>query len=160
MADDEISRRKFIEAGITGAAALPVAGALLSACGKAGTTAPGTGDPGATTDSNNLLTLPFSSFSGLQTAGGSARLSVTTASKGTQVVSVTRVSATSAVTVSAVCTHQGCEIGDYASSSQEYTCPCHGSVFSASGAVVNGPASEPLPTFTTAITSTGLTVQF
>ncbi|MBL7776004.1 MAG: Rieske (2Fe-2S) protein [Saprospiraceae bacterium] len=42
------------------------------------------------------------------------------------------------------CTHQGCEVevqGD------RYACPCHGSEFSTKGAVLTGPAEQPLQTF-------------
>ncbi|TNE60041.1 MAG: Rieske (2Fe-2S) protein [Bacteroidetes bacterium] len=44
------------------------------------------------------------------------------------------------------CTHQGCEVevqGD------RYACPCHGSEFSFSGEVLNGPADQPLQTYKT-----------
>jgi Rieske Fe-S protein len=44
---------------------------------------------------------------------------------------------------SAVCTHQGCLVGSV--QNNEITCPCHGSVFSATdGSVISGPASAPL----------------
>ena len=45
---------------------------------------------------------------------------------------------------SAVCTHAGCTVGSV--SGGTINCPCHGSRFNIStGAVVNGPASSPLP---------------
>ena len=45
---------------------------------------------------------------------------------------------------SATCTHQGCTLSSV--SGGTINCPCHGSRFNAStGAVVQGPASRPLP---------------
>jgi Rieske Fe-S protein len=45
---------------------------------------------------------------------------------------------------SAICTHQGCLVGSVENG--EIVCPCHGSRFDAqTGAVVNGPAGNPLP---------------
>lgn len=46
--------------------------------------------------------------------------------------------------VSAVCTHQGCEVQP---DDAELRCPCHNSVFGLDGAPVSGPADEPLPAF-------------
>ena len=48
------------------------------------------------------------------------------------------------VAVLASCTHNGCQpepLGD------RLTCPCHGSEFSFTGAVLNGPAERPLTRF-------------
>lgn len=43
----------------------------------------------------------------------------------------------------AVCTHLGCIIGP-GKNTVGFECPCHGSRFGADGAVVNGPAAQPL----------------
>ncbi|MCI0451409.1 MAG: Rieske (2Fe-2S) protein [Candidatus Latescibacteria bacterium] len=43
--------------------------------------------------------------------------------------------------LSAVCTHQGCEVRP---GSNGLRCPCHGSAYSLDGNVVRGPATKPL----------------
>lgn len=42
------------------------------------------------------------------------------------------------------CTHQGCEVNAYTT---QLICPCHGSEFSTSGKVLNGPAEKDLVKF-------------
>ncbi|GAB5519361.1 MAG: hypothetical protein RhofKO_16120 [Rhodothermales bacterium] len=44
------------------------------------------------------------------------------------------------------CTHTGCAVNDFRNN--EILCPCHGSKFSTSGAVVAGPAPSPLDEYT------------
>ncbi len=46
--------------------------------------------------------------------------------------------------VTLTCTHQGCGISKRR---DELVCPCHGSRFDLQGAVLNGPATEPLPRY-------------
>ncbi len=68
-------------------------------------------------------------------------------------MAVTRVSATSVVAVSRMCTHQACTIGLPGSPGGAMQCPCHGSLFTVQGGVVQGPAFAPLRTFTATIDS-------
>ena len=47
------------------------------------------------------------------------------------------------IALSKICTHEGCFVG-YNHSSGQLPCPCHGSVFSTTGSVLNGPAPTSL----------------
>jgi Rieske Fe-S protein len=58
---------------------------------------------------------------------------------------------------SAVCTHQGCTVNGV--SNGVITCPCHGSTFDmTTGAVVQGPATNPLPAKSVTLGADGITV--
>jgi cytochrome b6-f complex iron-sulfur subunit len=47
------------------------------------------------------------------------------------------------IALSSICTHQGCVVS-YNHGNDNLPCPCHGSVFSTTGSVLEGPASSPL----------------
>jgi cytochrome b6-f complex iron-sulfur subunit len=59
--------------------------------------------------------------------------------------------------VSYTCTHQGSTIV-FDVSNNSFFCPAHGSRFSLSGAVINGPAGSPLGSYKTALTGESLRV--
>jgi len=50
------------------------------------------------------------------------------------------------IALSSVCTHSACQV-TYNASNNNLPCPCHGSLFSISGSVLNGPADAPLETY-------------
>lgn len=62
------------------------------------------------------------------------------------------------VALSSICTHNGCTIG-YSSSENNFPCPCHGSIFSTSGSVLQGPADTSLEQYTATIDGDSLTIK-
>jgi cytochrome b6-f complex iron-sulfur subunit len=55
------------------------------------------------------------------------------------------------------CTHKGCTLNVAA---DEFKCPCHGSEFSFAGAVLKGPAKEPLQSFRVIAENQNVVVHF
>jgi len=70
---------------------------------------------------------------------------------------IARLSDNSIVALSSICTHQGGTV-EYQKNNNRFYCPNHGSNFSTSGNVINGPAGSPLKQYTTALTGTSLRV--
>jgi cytochrome b6-f complex iron-sulfur subunit len=58
--------------------------------------------------------------------------------------------ATGFTALSHQCTHQKCNV-DYVPSQRVLACPCHGSQFDLTGAVLRGPAPRPLDHFATSV---------
>lgn len=59
---------------------------------------------------------------------------------------------------SRICTHQGCVISDFDTSSEQFACNCHGSRFTNNGNVAQGPAGSPLQSYQTHFANNVLTV--
>lgn len=59
-----------------------------------------------------------------------------------------RSSASAVAAISDICTHAGCGVR-YDHVNKNLTCPCHGSKYSLSGAVLQGPATRPLAKYQT-----------
>ncbi|MCC6287701.1 MAG: Rieske (2Fe-2S) protein [Chitinophagaceae bacterium] len=140
-----MERRKFLtEMGQVTAAACSIG--FLASCSKSGdtsTTNPGTGG-------NTKLTANLSTE---LTSVGSSKIN------GNVIVvrTATGNTASSFSALSLVCTHQQCTVA-YDASDNDFKCPCHGSEYSISGAVTQGPATVALTKYTVSINDNTLTV--
>jgi Rieske Fe-S protein len=135
-----VGRRSVLRGVVAGGAAA-AGGALLAACGS---------DSGGSDSGASAQPTPTTSQSGEGSSGPEVLVATADVPEGggvilkDQEVVVTQPKKGEFVGLSAICTHQGCEVGDV--SNGTINCPCHGSKFSIEdGAVVNGPATSPLP---------------
>jgi cytochrome b6-f complex iron-sulfur subunit len=156
------SRRQFC-AHACQAASLVAVSALLPACGGGGG-GNGGGNPTSPTTpvEGQALAVLSGSVSGrtvsvtasgaLATAGGAALVN---APIQPPTFLVFRSSTTTVTVLTAVCTHEGCTVDHF--TGQQYVCPCHGSKYSTSGTVVNGPANRALQSYTATLSGDTIT---
>lgn len=127
-----MTRRDLIEKVLIGGTTLLVVPSVLSSCSKEE-------DPngnGGTGGDKLILDLNDPAYSALKTAGGSViKQGIIVANTGS-----------SFVAIDSICTHQGCTIG-YSLTDNNFPCPCHGSVYSTTGSVVNGPTTVALKSY-------------
>lgn len=135
------------------AVSLLTLGALAPGCGGSSTSPSSAPSLPSVTGTlvNRTLTINVDAASPLAAVGGAAMVTVST---GTYLVA--RTAQTTVTTVTSVCTHEGCAVSGFANS--VYVCPCHGSEFSTSGAVVQGPATSSLRQFPTTFDNNVVTI--
>lgn len=139
MIDRGDSPARFATDG--GGPAAPCTRRVALAVIAAGAVGCGAGAPVvAVAPAEGRVRLGLDQFPALATTGGHAVVEI----EGERWI-VVRVSDAEATAVSATCTHQGCLVS-WKAEAVEHRCPCHGSRFSAAGAVIEGPAERPLPT--------------
>src|SRR6476646_5597076 len=148
------SRRAFCTQACQTASCLALA-ALAQACGGSGG---GTGPSNIPqlstvngTPNGTAVQVQIDSSSPLAAVGSAAMVR---SSSGLFLVARTGDQTFTALT--STCTHQTCTITGF--DGTDFVCPCHGSRFTTSGRVVNGPASAPLRTFNTAFANNVLTI--
>ena len=147
------SRRTFCAQACQAASCLAL-GSLVQACGGGGGSAPSNVPQLSIVNgsvSGGTVVVQIDSASPLATVGGAAQVR---SSGGAFLISRTAQDTFTALT--STCTHDTCTITGFDSSN--YVCPCHGSRFSTSGRVVNGPANAPLRTFSTQFSNNVLTI--
>jgi Rieske Fe-S protein len=134
------TRRRFV---ITSGAAL-AASATIGCGGGGGVSGPSPEDTPPNPSSTNFVRVALPEVGRTVPATGSIiGLTVNLA--------VTRLAADNVVAVSRRCTHEGCTVNLPGAPGRTLDCPCHGSRFTTSGQVVNGPAGRPLSNFPTRI---------
>lgn len=145
------TRREFCL--VTSAAAIA---SLLEACGGSPTSPDGGNVPQLATISGTVssgtVLVNVDGGSPLASTGGAA---LVRSASGSFLVARTGQDTFNAVT--AVCTHEGCDVTGFQNST--YICPCHGSQFSTSGGVMKGPASRSLQPFQTTFANGQLTIR-
>jgi cytochrome b6-f complex iron-sulfur subunit len=142
-----MNRRDSIQKFVLGGTVLVLAPGVLQSCSKDPSTNPGGGGtpPPAGTKITLDLTLPANAA--LNTAGGSLI---------TQTVLVIN-TGTGYVALTSICTHEQNTVG-YNAPSGTIICPFHGSQFTITGSVVNGPAASPLRSYPVSKTGDILTI--
>jgi len=128
-----MERKDFLQKFAIGGSILLTAPVLLNSCSD------GTDDTMDDVDNGNdddavTIDLTSDDFSDLGTVGGYAYSGN---------IIIIRSGSDSYLAFSKICTHQQCTV-TYNASENELPCPCHGSVFSTSGAVLEGPATSSL----------------
>ncbi|MCK4988908.1 MAG: Rieske (2Fe-2S) protein [Bacteroidales bacterium] len=125
-----MNRRDLIKSIAAGTVTLFVVPAAFTSCEK---------DPIDPDDNNNpddttlTIDLTAAKYSNLGSAGGFVK-------EGDIIIINT---GDEFIALSNICTHQGC-IVSYDPGNNNLPCPCHGSVYSTSGSVLQGPADAPL----------------
>jgi len=140
-----MERKQFIRNFAVGGSLLLTAPMLFNACSD------DTDD--IIDDENNngndiTVDLNHADFAALKTVGGFAY-------KGD--IIIVRSSESAYIALSKICTHQGCTVA-FNSSNNDLVCPCHGSKFSISGTVTNGPAATNLKQYSVKVTGNTLTI--
>jgi len=147
-----MTRRELINRLTIGGFTILVLPVALTSCQKDSPdttgTNPSNGGGNPSTSGKITIDLTDNKYSALNNTGGFVV---------TQGVIVANLGGSTFVALSSICTHQGCEIA-YNSSANNFPCPCHGSIFSTTGSVLNGPASEALKSYTLSKTGNVITI--
>ena len=148
------SRRQFLEKAGLAAVVGSFGIAFFTSCVSSEepddtTTPPNTTAPNGITISGNTVQVNLTIQNKLAASGG--WLLITSAK--TLVANLNG----SYVALTSVCTHSGC-FDSWSFTNSRFTCTCHNSIFDTAGKALQGPATQPLQVYTTAVSGTTLTI--
>jgi cytochrome b6-f complex iron-sulfur subunit len=146
MACDGCSRRDLLK----GLGVAIAGGMLLEACAQDGSSLPSANT--STCGANLCIDLGDAANAALSSVDGALLVDAPH-----DTIMVIRASDTMVIALSAICTHAGCSM-DFVPASHLINCPCHGSQFDETGAVVHGPARRALRTYSAALANNVITI--
>jgi cytochrome b6-f complex iron-sulfur subunit len=154
MSDAGQTRRQFCTRAVSVAAFGGVLGTILQGCGGGNPASPSSFQSlpvVSGSDVNGGVVVNVDAASPLAAVGSAALVQ----SPGALVL-VAHTAQDSFTALSAMCTHAACTVQGWANG--RFVCPCHGSQFSTTGQVVNGPAFAPLRQYNAQFASGVLTI--
>jgi len=152
MLKDPLSRREFCAHAGQALTLVSIATALHGCGGSS--TSPSDAPQLSTINASiaaGTITLTIDAGSPLNAVGAAALVQASG-----QSFLVSQTSAGSFTALTAICTHEQCTVTGFQNA--QYVCPCHGSRYSTSGAVVQGPAPQSLRSFPTKFANPVLTI--
>ena len=155
MENEKTTRREFCAQAIS----FVTVASLIEGCGGGGNpggpSGGGSNVPQLTqisgTATGNTITVNIDGASPLASVGSAALVQ-----SGQNSFLVARTGQDTFNAFTAVCTHEQCIVTGFQSGT--FVCPCHGSQYNTSGAVVQGPAPQRLRQFNTQFTNSVLTI--
>lgn len=152
--DAEPTRRQFCAHACQAMSIAALAGVATACGGDSSPTSPSGGSAPAMATITGAVagrTVTVTVGTGALSTNGSAALIQTTLGS----FAAFRQADNAVNVVTATCTHEGCTVSGFANN--RFVCPCHGSQFSTSGAVANGPATRALQSFPSVFANNVLT---
>jgi cytochrome b6-f complex iron-sulfur subunit len=145
-----MERKDFLQKFAIGGSILLTAPVLFNSCSDGTDDAIDDADNNQNGDGDSItIDLTSNDYSDLGTVGGYAYSGN---------IIIIRSGDSTYLAFSKICTHQGCTV-TYNAAENELPCPCHGSVFSASGAVLEGPANSNLKKYSVTKSGDTLTIK-
>lgn len=141
-----MDRKEFFSKALIGGGLLFLAPTFFNSCSKSDDPEPA--PPGGNPSGETTIDLNSNDFAALKNVGGYAYSGN---------ILIIRSGTSSYIALSKVCTHQSCTVA-YNSASDRIECPCHGSIYSTSGSVLQGPAPAALKTYTATVSGNMLKI--